>query len=181
MTAPDSLRAGDHATWSESLPDYLPSDGWALHYRILSPSGAPVDIAAVAAGDDWSVTLTAAQTAAYTPGRATLVSWVARTDERVTLGQKSLEILPDLAVTAEFDGRTANERGLAEARAALARYVESGRGHLEEYEVAGRRLKFRSLQEIQDLILHYEKQVAADNALRAMADGHAPGRVQVRF
>lgn len=181
MSAPTSLRAGDSVAWTETLPEYPPTDGWVLKYRALYPTGPAVDIASTPSGDAYAVALTPAATAAFTPGRASLVSWVERADERITLGAQPLEILPDLATVAEFDGRSANERGLADARAALDKYVRSGRGHVEEYEVAGRRLRFRSLQDITDLIEYYEKQVAADRALAAMAAGVSAGRVQVKF
>lgn len=181
MPAPTSLRAGDSAAWSESLPDYLPSDGWALKYRILWPIGAPVDIAATPAGDDYSVALLPTDTAQYLPGRATLAAWVERTGERKTLGSQPLEILPDLALAAVHDGRSLAERGLAEAQAALLKYTESGRGHVEEYEVAGRRLKFRTIAEIRELIDYYAAQVAADRALFAALSGQSPGRVVTRF
>lgn len=180
MPAPTSLRAGDSAAWTESLPDYPASDGWTLKYRILWRAGAPVDFSASASGDDYAVSLAAADSAAWTPGPATLVRWLEQGADRVTIGRQPIEILPDLTVATEFDGRTTSERGLDDARAALAAYTASGRGHVEEYEVAGRRLRFRAVQDIKDLITHYEAEVAKERALRAAVAGVAAGRVCIR-
>ena len=41
MNAPDRLYAGDTLEFSTSVPDYPPSDGWALVYDMILPVRTP--------------------------------------------------------------------------------------------------------------------------------------------
>lgn len=185
MNEPTTFRAGDSAAWTTSLPAYPSADGWALKYRLLWQTGAAVDISATASGTDYSVSLTAANTAAWAAGSATLVSRMERGSgaslERITLGQLAVTILPDLAVAATYDNRSQAVKALAAARAALAAYMDKGQAHVAEYDIAGRRMKFRSTTEITDLIHYYEREVAREQAATAILQGGTPGRVVTRF
>lgn len=178
---PSSLRAGDAIAWTRDLPEYLPGDGWVLKYRLLWQAPPAVTITAATSGTLHLVDLASAATAAYQAGRATLLGWVERGADRVTLLQVPLEVLPDLTAATSLDGRTANQRRLADARAALDAAVTSGRVMTEEYTILNRRMKFRDLQQIRDLIADYEREVARDNAAIALAQGVSPGRVYTRF
>ncbi|MEW6612698.1 MAG: hypothetical protein AB1409_08155 [Pseudomonadota bacterium] len=181
MNAPTSFRAGDSVSWTETLAAYPASAGWALKYRLLWSTGTAVAITATASGDGFAVTLSATDTAAWTAGAATLVSWVEKGTQRVTLAQQAVTILPNLAAAATYDGRSQAQKALADAKAALAAYMANGQIHVAEYEIAGRRMKFRSSAEIRDLINHYEREVAAERALQALLEGGTPGRVLTRF
>ncbi len=89
MNEPKNFRAGDSASWSESLPDYPASAGWSLKYRLMWPSGSGVNLTANPVGDDYAITLASASTASWLAGSATLVSWVEKGSERVTLAQQA--------------------------------------------------------------------------------------------
>lgn len=178
---PSSLRVGDAIAWTRDLPEYLPGDGWVLKYRLLWHAPPSASVAAVASDALHLVEIASATTAAYQAGRATLLGWVERAADRVTLLQAPLEVLPDLTAATSLDGRTANQRRLADARAALDAAISSGRLMTEEYTILNRRMKFRDLQQIRDLIAHYEREVARDNAAIALAQGVSPGRVYTRF
>jgi hypothetical protein len=179
---PTTFRAGDSVTWSRHLPDYLPSAGWALKYRLLWPTGTAVAINASADGEDHKVTLTSANTANWAAGTATLVAWAEHADgSRATLEQQTVSILPDLTTAANFDSRTQNQKALADARTALAAYAAKGQIHVAEYDIAGRRMKFRTTDEITKLINFYEGEVTRERTLQAIAEGGSPGRVRVRF
>lgn len=180
-TEPLSLRAGDAIAWTRDLPSHRPGDGWTLKYRLLWQAPPSALITAAAYGALHLVALPSATTATYQAGRATLLGWVERGADRVTLLQATLDVQPDLTAAASLDGRTPNQRSLADARAALDAAVASGRVMTEEYTILGRRMKFRDLQQIRDLIAHYERQVARDNAAAAIAQGVSPGRVVTRF
>jgi hypothetical protein len=181
MDEPTSFRAGDSASWTASLPDYLPSAGWTLKYRLLPLVGVAQDITATPAGDSYAVAVTPTESAAWAAGSATLVKIVEKGAQKITLLVLVVQILPDLSVAASHDGRTANEKGLADAEAALAAYVAAGQMHVEGYEIAGRSMKFRTVQDIKDLINHYRAAVAKDNAVKSLlAGGSPPGRVYYR-
>lgn len=183
-TAPSSLRAGDSITWQTSLPDHTSADGWALHHRIVwRASGiTPINITATdAGGGQYTTALTSAQTANYTAGPATLITWAQSSTQRLTIGQQALEVLPDLTTATSNDTRSPNQKALDEARAALASYTASGQAKTESYTIAGRSIKFRAMSELTDLISHYERQVAAENALQAAINGVASGRIVTRM
>jgi hypothetical protein len=184
MEEPTTLRAGDSVSWTKSLPAYPSADGWSLHYRLLWPTGTAVEITASASGVDYTVSLTAANTASWAAGAASLVSYVKKgsgaSEERATLERLDVTILPDLTTAATFDGRTDNQKALADARAALKAYMASGKAHVSEYDIAGRKMKFRAAGEIIDLINYYEREVARERIATAIANGGAPGRVMYR-
>ena len=181
MNAPDSFRAGDSVSWIESLPAYPVADGWALKFRLLWQTGTAVNIATTGSGTDYTVTLAPSDTASWAAGSATLISWVEKTGKRILLEQESVTVLPDLAIAATYDGRSQAVKGLADARVALAAYMTKGQAHVAEYDIAGRRMKFRAATEIEDLISYYEREVAKERALKASLDGISAGRVCVKF
>lgn len=181
MNSPTTFRAGDSASWSESLSAYPASAGWVLKFRMLWPTGQGIDIPTTADGDNHAVALTAATTKDWQPGKATLVAWVEKGAESITIGEKPVLVLADLRQKVNHDGRSTNRRALDAAEAALLKYLEGGQAMVEEYEIAGRRMKFRSTQEIRDLIAHYKREVAKENAALAILQGGGmPGRVHYR-
>lgn len=181
MTAPTTFRAGDSVSWKEDLSAYPASAGWLLKYKLLFPAGTASAFQATADGDAHAVSLDGSTTADWVAGAATLVSWVEKGAWRVTLDQQTVTIQPDLAAASTFDGRSQAAKGLADAKAALAAYMAGGKAHVAEYDIAGRRMKFRSAAEIVTLIDFYEREVAGERALSAMLQGGTPGRVCVRF
>lgn len=182
---PTSIRAGDSLTWDRSLPAYPASAGWSLKYRLLFPAGTAVDITTTGVADLYSVALTAASTAGWTTGAATLLAYLEKgagpSLERITLSQNSVTILPALYAAATLDNRTQAVKALADARTALAAYMANGQAHVAEYEIAGRRMKFRIASEITDLIAYYEREVAKERVALAIQSGGTPGRVLTRF
>jgi hypothetical protein len=181
MLAPSTFRAGDSVSWTESLAAYSAADGWVLKFRLLWPTGTAVAIDTTADGADHAVALSAANTANWVAGTATLVSWVEKGTERNTLASDQVTILPNLAAATTFDGRSISARSLDDALAARAAYLASGKAHVAEYDIAGRVMKFRSVKEIADLIEQLQREVARERAIQAVLDGGTPGRVQVRF
>ena len=181
MNEPTTFRAGDSASWSESIPDYPASAGWVLKYRMLWPTGTGAAIPTTANGDDHVVSLSSTDTAPWLAGLATLVRWVEKGAARVTLGQLSVNILPDLTQAVTHDGRTANKKALDAAEAALAAYAAGGKACVAEYTIGDKAMKFRDTQQILDLIQHYKRLVAKENAALAILGGSGvPGRVHYR-
>lgn len=182
---PTVIRAGDTVSWDRDLSEHSAADGWALKYRLLWPTGTAVDIATTGNGTTHSVSLTATQTAAWPASHATLVAIAEKGSgpslERVTIEAQPLTILANLATAATHDRRSANEIALADARAALAAYMASGRVHVAEYDIAGRSMKFRAADEISALVEHYEAEVGKERAALAILTGGSPGRVVCRM
>lgn len=180
MNAPTTFRAGDSVSWSESIPDYPASAGWVLKYRLLWSAGA-AEITTAADGDDHAVALVNADTKDWPAGPATLVSWIERGQWKQTLGSQPVTIQPDLTVAANHDGRSQNRIALEAAEKALKEYLTGGQAMVAEYEIAGRRMKFRDAAEITAIINFYKPLVAKENAaLALLAGGGVPGRVYYR-
>lgn len=181
MSEPTSFYAGDDVAWDIDLPGYSADDGWVLQYRLIFATASAVSFTATASGTLHSVALPPATTAAFAAGRATLARWVEKTGQRRVLEGRTVLILANLETVANLDSRSANAIALADARAALAAYLADGHGGVLTYAADGRTLTFRSVKEITDLIEYLQRQVSAENSLKAVVTGVAPGRVFTRM
>ena len=180
-TEPAFIQAGDTTTWQKTLADYPASAGWVLAYRLINSAGV-IDITAAASGDDHLVTIPAATTADYAAGAYTWVATVTLATERYTLGRGTVTVQPDLAAQpAGFDARSTAQKALDDLRAALLRWLSTS-GHVQEYEIAGRRMRFTTAADIQARIGLAEREVAREKAALRIASGLAPAnRIYVRF
>lgn len=80
---PTTLTAGDTATWTKSLPDYLVTDGWVLTYAFrLQQGSGKVDVTAGPSGSDFTVTMLATVTAQMKPGLWMWAAFVTKGAER---------------------------------------------------------------------------------------------------
>lgn len=180
MSEPTTLRAGDSVEWTVDQPEYSAAAGWALKYRLLFTTGAPVDITATGTGTTYAAALTSAVTAPFVTGQATLVKWVENGATKITLAQYPINVLPNLAAATTLDGRSANVIALAAARKALDAYVASDSKVLSA-TIEGRAVTFRSVKELTDLIEYYERLVNRENANNAVLFGSSPGRVYTKM
>jgi hypothetical protein len=178
---PAYLQAGDTLTWQRALPDYPASAGWALSYRLINAS-ARIDITAAASGNDHLVTVAAATSAAYRAGDYTWQASVAKATERYTVGTGRVTIKPNLAaLSSNYDARSTAARALDDLRAALSAWLTSS-GTVQEFEIAGRRIKFATAADIQKRIALAEREVSRETAAERLAAGESAGhRVLVRF
>lgn len=177
---PRTLRAGDSAAWRRTLDDYAPADGWALGYRVLFAATPAVSIATTVEAAEYVVSLSAADTAAWPAGTATLVGRATRgTTEAVTIYTAPLQVLANLGTAANLDPRTPAARALADAQAALSAYM-SGGGHVQQWTIGGKQMVFRAAADIIELIEFYRREVARENVAAQIMAGGLPGRVLVR-
>lgn len=176
-TEPATVRAGDSVAWRRVFPDYPPTDGWTLKYRLVSPA-AVIDLTASADGDGYLVTAAPAQTTTWLAGEYAWVAYVEKTGERHTLLDGRMTIQPDLAaLSAGYDTRSLARKTLESLRQALADYVASN-GHVSEYEIGGainRRMRFRSAAEIEALIRFWSREVAKEEQAARLAAGLPAG------
>lgn len=173
-TEPARARAGDTVTWRKTLADYPASAGWTLYYRFINAT-AKVDITSAADGDAHLVSVPKGTTDDWVAGSYTTVAWVANGTERVTVGQGSIIIDPDLAAVsaAGYDSRTQAKKMLDAIDAALLSLSSGERLAVVEAELAGRRLKydFTGLQKLRNV---YAAQVRAEDSAERAANGLAP-------
>lgn len=178
-TEPALLQAGDTLRWRITLPAYPASDGWVLSYRLIN-AATTITIAAVADGDAHLVEIAAATSAAYLAGQYTANRTVTRGSDRYTLAPLRLRVLPDLASAAASDTRGPAQRALDDLRAALLKWLASS-GQVQEYEIAGRKMRFASMDEISKRIALAQREAASEAAATGMATSTGRRRVLVRF
>lgn len=178
-TEPASVVAGDSWTWKITLADY-PAGTFTLKYRLINAAGK-IDITAAASGTDHLVTVASTTSAGYTAGDYTFTAWVEKTGERWTVGSGTITVKPNIAALTTLDARTAAAKILDQLMAAYTTYTTSN-GHVAEYEIAGRRMKYRSAAEILEQISVWEARVAAEKRAERIAAGLGGGnKLYVRF
>lgn len=166
---PSNLSAGDSATWLVTIADYSALDGWALKYKLIN-SANTYDINSAAVGSDHSINITAATSAAYVAGDYDVVAYVQNGAQRKTLESGKFKILPNLAgATAGIDTRSAAQKCLDALDAALATY--GNKAYMQEYEIAGRRMKFTSLADFIKARNQLKAEVAREAAKQAGIKG----------
>lgn len=179
-TEPAAITAGDSFTWQKTLADY-PAGTWTLKYRFINAAGK-IDITAAASGSDHAVTVAAATTAAYASGDYTWQAYVTSGAVRHTVASGRVTVKPNLAAQlAGFEARSTARKALDDTRAALATWISSN-GQVQEYQIAGRVMKYSSIADIQGRIQLLEREVAREEAAEKLAAGlQPPRRVLVRF
>ncbi len=185
-----SLVAGDTLAFDTAAPldadgnTYRASDGWTMTYVLVprSSAGAVITITASADGDDFTVAVPSTTTADWESGWYSWAGYVSKSGNRYTFGTGQIEIKADPATAAAgFDGRSTAEKILDQLRGLYETY-SSGQGLVSEYEIAGRRMKFRSVVELLEQIRYWERVVADERRAARVASGQAAGgKILVRF
>lgn len=145
------LIAGDTLQFATSTPAYPASSGWTLRYRLVprQSSGAVIDLASTPSGDEHQVQVGPSVTSQWAAGEYSWASWVERSGETYTVGSGQITIHPDPRQAAPgFDGRSASQRALDDARAALRAWDPATR----RYKIGEREREFNSVSEIRKLI-----------------------------
>jgi hypothetical protein len=177
-TEPARIIAGDTAKWLKTLADYPASAGWALVYTLINAT-AKITINATAQGDDHLATASAATTAAWEAGTYTWRAQVSKAGEVYTVGTGQIVVEPSFSVDT-LDSRTPSKVMLDAVEAVMLKTASS---NVQEYEIAGRRLKHYSMGELLQLRDRLRGEVAREEAATNAANGTggAPGRIYVRF
>ena len=180
-TEPGLLYTGDTWTWQRELSDYSAADGWVLKYVLINAS-AKINITASASDSAHLVSVAASTTDDYTAGTYTWQAYVEKTTQRFTVGQGTLTVRAGLfAAAAGAEMRSQAKIALDAATTALATYTASN-GHVSEYEIAGRRMRFRSVKELRELVNYWasevQREVDAENIRRGLG---ASRKIYTRF
>jgi hypothetical protein len=179
-TEPLSFRAGDLLTWEKDLsPDYPANGGWALVYSLVHPTKTKITITAAASGAKFLVSVAAAVTAVYGVGQYQWIARVTKTTEIYTVGQGTIEILPDLAALTTYDFRS-HARTMLDALEAA--YEGTASSVQLEYEIHGRRLVSMSKTELIKWRNYYKAETIKEQQAEQLATtGINPRRIGVRF
>lgn len=155
---PDLLYTGDTWSWQRELADYSPADGWTLKYVLIN-AAARIAITAATSGSAHLVSVAASTTDDYTAGTYTWQAYVEKAGERHTVGQGTVTVRTGLfSAAAGAEMRSQARIALDAATTALATYTASN-GHVSEYEIAGRKMRFRSIKELRELVNYWAREV----------------------
>jgi len=177
---PAEIRAGDTIIWRKTLADFPASAGWVLTYRLINASHT-YDITAAADGDTHLVQVAASASADYAAGDYTWVSQVTLGAERHTIAQGGIKVLPNLAAAeAGIDTRSTAKKTLELLDAAML--AHGAKAWTQEYEIAGRQMKFRSVSEFMSFRSKVMREVQGEeNAERIKQGLPLKNKLNVRF
>lgn len=189
LNVPKAFTAGDTVTWlDQGLSGINVDTGEAISFLPTAftlswafRGAGTINAVAVTAGNAFKTTIPSSVTVALAVG---LYSWQAYlTDlsgDRSTIGTGQTKVKANLAAqTAVFDGRSEAEQMLALVNAAIKARTEGNA--VEEYQIAGRNLKYSPITELLMLRQRLQKEVVAQVQAAQMAQGINPRRHYVRF
>jgi hypothetical protein len=170
----DRIVAGDTLNFPTEVPGFLASDGWSLHYRLIQRlTGYPVEITAVADGDNYLVNVAALSTASWTTGDYSWASWVTRGTERYSLSTGTCTVIPDPATAvAGTDLRTPARKALDDAKTAYYSWTPTQRS----YRIGDREMVFNSAADIITHIDRLQSIVTIEERTADMAKGYPDKR-----
>lgn len=180
---PKEFVAGDSVLWTKSLPDYRPSDGWTLAYRLtnaklgLEIAAANISVVADASNAFWNVSITPANSDVAAGewrliGRVTLTA----TGEKHVIYDAVLEVLADAMTVAAASLQTDNEKILA---AIDARLQGRATADQEQIHINGTTLvrtpieKLAALRGVYAAKVWHEQNPGRSNPVHKMRFGHA--------
>lgn len=185
----NDLTVGDTWSFNVTASDY-PAPTWTMTLylvpRFTTPTQAPFTLTSTADGTEHAFAVAAGATAAYKPGNYGFITVASDGTQRFTLDGSAwsgeVVLRPDPAAAAQGDDhRTQAQKAVDDLKAAIASYSATN-GVVEEYEINGRRMKFRSRTQIEDLLRFWQQERAAEIRADAIARGMAdPRKTYVAF
>jgi len=173
---PTVITAGDTIKWTKSLGSDYPATTYTLKYRLHlrnAVAAEPITITAAADGADYSITVAAATSAAYTAGEYDWYSWVESGTERYSIDSGRLTIKPDPEeVAAGTDLRSHAEKMLD----LIETVLESGAtSDQKRIKINDREIEKYTFEELLDLREYYKKAVEAEHNEDDIAAGRKTG------
>lgn len=175
---PEQLIAGDTWRWTRDLADY-PAGTWELTYYFENKDHV-YSAAATASGTTQSVSIAAATTAGYAPGRYRVYARAIYGSlvESVASETGWLDVLPDFAAAGTKDHRSWNQRVLD---ALKATYEGTASSDQLSMSIAGRSLSRMSKADLREEIEAFERKVQRELDAEAINLGRpAKNRLLVR-
>lgn len=157
---PAQLGAGDTTRWRRDLPDYPASAGWVLSYTLIGPN-AVYNATATADGTAHLVSLAAAVTAGWEPGRYRLVEVATSGTDRFTTANQQVTVSPNLAAASVGSDTRTHARIVLDS---LNAWLESKAPTAGEVQIGDRRVRNHSLVELLALRDRYAALVRGEEA-----------------
>ena len=172
---PSQFEAGDTVIFTENFPDYAVGT-YTASLAMNNGVVAPTTVTATTSGTNFLFTITAAVSAAYTPGAYTFAIYATSGATRYTAKSGVINILPNLTATAT--------PSFAQAQVTLLKTVlaEFNATTRQSVNFNGQSFSRASINEYQKQLTYYRAEViretAAANAARGVTTG---GRIALQF
>lgn len=173
-STPTTHTAGNTFAATLDGSTYPASDGWVAALILIGP--ARFTLTSAASGDDHAVAVAGSTTASWAAGAYAMVAVYTKAADRYSVELGTLTVLPDPA-SAGTDARallSSAAQALQDLEAAYRAHLASGNVHVAEYEIAGRRMKYRSIQELLKALSAARRDVAAEQAAKRISAGLNP-------
>lgn len=177
-TEPQSFTAGDTVKWRKSLPDYPASQGWTLTYYAIQQNHK-FSAVATPDGDDFLITIPTTTSDDFVTGQYFWEAQVTKAGERFTILRGTFDVLVNIAVQNNYDGRSHARKTLDAIEAVI-----EGRASVdqEEYTIGNRSLKRTPIADLIVLKEKYEAAVRKEEAAEQLAQGmRVKNKILVRF
>lgn len=178
---PTSLIAGDTAKWLKSLAAYPATEGWTLEYQLINKNHK-ITIAATPQGNDFLINVAAGVTVNWAADEYAYRAQVSKSGEVYTVASGTIIVKPSFNVN-NLDTHTP-ARKILEALMAAYQTALTDRAFVQEYEIAGRRMKFMNMSDWIKAIEYWKTQVTlearADNLVNGLSGGFG-NKLLVRF
>lgn len=165
---PTQVTAGDTLAWFTDNGGFQPSAGWQLSY-VFQVGATAVTVPGTPSGSGWAMRLAPEQTADWPAGAVHWQAYASNGTDRHTVGRGQITV--HAAIAAGADQRSHAERTLAAIEAKLEGRGGSG---IDEYQIAGRRIRYIPIPDLLRLRDRYRADVAAERA--GNAAGASAGR-----
>lgn len=184
MNIPSKIVKSDSTSWvdcatQDVLGNAVTSADWTLTYALRGAT--TLDLTAVAEGDGWKTSISAAQSGGLTAGIYYWQAIVTKGSERITLGSGQITVEADLlAASTGFDGRSQARKDLDAVQAAI-RAIISG-GAVAEYTIGNRSVRKMGMESLIMLESKLKAEVVREEKAQAIANGLGdPNNLFVRF
>ena len=184
MSLTNTLVAGDSLRFSTDSPDYPPSDGWEMTYRMTPQgAGAAFSLTSTTADPDLATaflfTKTGTESAAWGAGAYSWTLWVSKDDDRYTLDSGSMTVAPNPATATTLDLRSTAAKALAAIDAYL---TDPNNLAAASYTIAGRSLDRYTRADLIAERSKWQAEVLREQAAAGIASGGVDKRrIYVRW
>lgn len=178
-TLPTAHTAGDTFAATLDGSTYPASGGWVAALVLIGAQR--YTLSGSSSGADHAFAANSAATAAWAPGAYRLQAIYTRSGQRYSQAVGSLEVQPDPAAA----GTTArallskSEQALQDLEALYRAYTTSGQFEVQEYEIAGRRMRFRDSGELLKALAAARRDVASERGAARASAGLSPRQTYV--
>lgn len=171
---PTTHIAGDTFAATLDGSTYAATAGWSAALILIGPARQTIN--ATASGDDHLASAAGSTTASWAAGSYAMRAVYTKAADRYSVELGTLAVAPDPAAVGT-DARallSTAAQALQDLEAAYRAHLASGNVHVSEYEIAGRRMKYRSVAELLKALGAARREVAAERAAKRISAGLSP-------